>query len=51
MAKFYIVRVVSKCPNCNKEATHRVEAPGKISYGHFCKKHAEAHIEYLSKEE
>ncbi len=46
MGKFFTVPLPS-CQKCAKPATDEVFGPYNVSYGVFCKKHAEEHKRYL----
>ena len=46
MTAYYLV-TLNRCGKCDKPTSHEVQGTGNVSYGKFCKKHAEQHLKYL----
>ena len=48
---FYLVKLSTTCQaaGCLRPATHEVRSSGTVSYGTFCRKHAEQRKKLLEK--
>ncbi|KKN88178.1 hypothetical protein LCGC14_0252500 [marine sediment metagenome] len=48
---FYLVRLLDTCQasGCLRQATYEVRSSGTVSYGCFCKRHAEQKKKLLEK--